>query len=332
MKVAVFSTKAYDRQHLNAANQAAGSPHEWVFLEPRLTAETARLADGCGAVCAFVNDDLGRPVLEKLAGVGVRFIALRSAGFNHVDLPAAEALGLTVARVPAYSPHGVAEHAVALMLALNRHLHRAYHRIRDGDFRLDGLAGFEMKGKTAGVVGTGQIGAACCGILRGFGMKVLAFDVNPSDELKASGIEYVGLDRLLAESHVVSLHVPLMPATQHLINAQAIGQMRDGVMLINTSRGGLIDTKALIAGLKNKKLGSVGLDVYEEEEALFFEDRSEVAIDDDTFARLLTFPNVLITGHQAFLTEEALDAIAETTVGNLTALADGGDCENVVRP
>jgi D-lactate dehydrogenase len=225
----------------------------------------------------------------------------------------------------------VAEHAVGLMLCLNRNLHRAYNRVRDGDFRLTGLLGFEMHGKTAGIVGTGLIGASCCRILLGMGLRVLAYDTRPSDELRKAGVEYVALDRLLAESHVISLHVPLVPATRHLVDAKAIEAMRPGVMLINTSRGGLVDTAAVIDGLKSGKIGSLGLDVYEEEEALFFEDHTDAAIEDDTFARLLTFPNVLITGHQAFFTVEALDKIASTTIVNLSALEAGGEDDNEVR-
>jgi D-lactate dehydrogenase len=225
----------------------------------------------------------------------------------------------------------VAEHAVGLMLCLNRNLHRAYNRVRDGDFRLTGLLGFEMHGKTAGIVGTGLIGASCCRILLGMGLRVLACDTRPSDELRKAGVEYVALDRLLAESHVISLHVPLVPATRHLVDAKAIEAMRPGVMLINTSRGGLVDTAAVIGGLKSGKIGSLGLDVYEEEEALFFEDHTDAAIEDDTFARLLTFPNVLITGHQAFFTVEALDKIASTTIVNLSALEAGGEVDNEVR-
>ncbi len=330
MKVSVFSAKSYDRRFLDGANDAAGSPHVLSFHEPRLSAETAVLAKGRKAVCAFVNDDLGADTLAALAEVGVRFVALRCAGFNNVDLDAAQQHDIRVARVPSYAPAGVAEHAVALMMALNRHLPRAYNRVRENNFALAGLLGFEMKGKTAGVIGTGQIGAAACRILLGFGMKVLAFDTTPSDELVAAGVTYRDLDDVLAASDVVTLHLPLVEQTHHLIDERALGRMKSGVMLINTSRGGLIDTKAAIAALKRGHLGSLGLDVYEEEDGLFFEDRSGAMMGDDVFARLLTFPNVLITGHQAFFTEEALTNIAETTIDNLTQFDEHGTCDKAV--
>ncbi|MEM1011088.1 MAG: 2-hydroxyacid dehydrogenase [Planctomycetota bacterium] len=327
MKVSVFNTKPYDRQFLGRAN---GDRHELLFLDPRLMPETAPLADGSEAVCAFVNDDLGRATIERLAEGGVKFVAMRCAGFNNVDLDAAKQHGIRVARVPAYAPAGVAEHAVALMLGLNRRLYRAYNRVREGNFALGGLLGFEMHGKTAGVVGTGKIGAACARILLGFGMKVLAFDTQPSDELTKAGVEYVELDDLLRNSDVITLHVPLMEQTHHMIDRRALGLVRKGVMLINTSRGGLIDTDAAIAGLKDGTLGSLGLDVYEEEDGLFFEDHSSAIMGDDTFARLLTFPNVLITGHQAFFTEEAMTNIAGTTIDNLNAFATDGRSDNEV--
>ncbi|MEM6312762.1 MAG: 2-hydroxyacid dehydrogenase [Planctomycetota bacterium] len=324
MRCTVFSSKRYDRQFL----ESASGDHAFTFLEPRLTLDTAALAEGRPAACLFVNDDASADVVAKLAEVGVTFLVLRSAGFNNVDLDACREHGIRVARVPAYAPAGVAEHAVGLMLALNRHLHKAYHRVREGNFALDGLLGFEMHGKTAGVVGTGLIGAACCRILCGFGMRVLAHDPNPDDTLD---VEYVDLDTLLGQSDVVSLHAPLLPATRHMINADALATMKDGAMLINTSRGALVDTPAVIDALKTKKLGALGLDVYEEEDGLFFDDHSADILDDDTFARLLTFPNVLITGHQAFFTREALDQIARTTVANLDAFEAGGECKNEVR-
>ncbi len=268
--------------------------------------------------------------MTKLSQGGVKYVALRCAGFNNVDLDAAKEFGIRVARVPAYSPAGVAEHAVALMLGLNRRLFKAYNRVREGNFALDGLMGFQMHGKTAGVAGTGKIGEACCRILLGFGMKVLAFDRQPNDELRVAGVEYVDLDRLFAESDVLSLHLPLVSDTHHLINGQSISKLKKGVMLVNTSRGGLIDTNAVINGLKSGAVGSLALDVYEEEDGLFFEDRSGDVMGDDTFARLLTFPNVLITGHQAFFTEEAMANIARTTIDNLTAFADSGQSDNEV--
>ncbi|MEX0657568.1 MAG: 2-hydroxyacid dehydrogenase [Egibacteraceae bacterium] len=324
MKVGVFSTKAYDRQYLDRANGDHG--HDLVFLEPRLTVETAPLASGFDAVCAFVNDDLGAEVLAALAEQSVRLVALRSAGFNHVDLARAAELGITVARVPAYSPHAVAEHTVALILTLNRKIHRAHARVREGNFSLVGLLGFDLCGKTVGIVGTGAIGRVFARIMAGFGCRLLAFDPSPSDECLAVGVQYVPQPQLLAEADIVSLHCPLTPETHHLIDADALGLMRDGAMLINTSRGALVDTGAVVDGLKSGKLGALGLDVYEEEEALFFQDLSDRVITDDVFARLQTFPNVVITGHQAFFTAEALAHIAETTLGNISAFerGDGG--------
>ncbi len=320
MKIAVFSSKPYDERYLREANADHG--HELTFLEPRLTAATAALANGHDAVCPFVNDVLDDAAVRSLGDLGVRLIALRSAGFNHVDLAAARAAGITVARVPAYSPHAVAEHALALLLALNRRIHRAHARVREGNFALDGLLGFDLHGKTVGVIGTGQIGAVFARIVHGLGCRVLALDPYPNPELDNIA-EYVGQDRLLAESHVVSLHCPLTPDTYHLIDAAAIARMKPGVTLINTSRGQLVDTRAVIEGLKEGRIGLLGLDVYEEEADLFFEDLSNRVIQDDVFSRLLTFPNVLITGHQGFFTEEALHAIAETTLGNATAFERG---------
>lgn len=327
MRVAVFSAKGYDREFLG---RAAAGHHEPTFLEARLGPETAALAHGFDAVCAFVNDDLSAPVLTALAGGGTRFVVLRSAGFNHVDLHAADRLGLVVARVPAYSPNAVAEHTVALILALDRKLHRAYARVREGNFALDGLLGFDLCEQTAGVVGTGQIGKLVARILRGFGCEVLAFDPRPDPEVEAFGARYVPLDELLRRSGIVTLHCPLTPGTRHLIDSAAIATMKPGVMLVNTSRGALVDTRAVIEALKRGQVGHLGLDVYEEEAELFFEDRSNATVQDDVFARLLTFPNVLVTGHQAFFTREALQRIASTTVLNLTELEQTGRCQNAV--
>lgn len=321
MRVAVFSTKTYDRTFLEAANTMHG--HELVFFEPRLTPETSVLAATFPAVCVFVNDQLDAPVLSTLARQGGRVIALRCAGFNHVDLATAQALGLIVVRVPAYSPAAVAEHTVGLMLTLNRKIHRAYNRVREGNFSLEGLLGFTLSGCTVGIVGTGQIGTLVAHILRGFGCQLLAHDPFPNPDCEALGVRYVPLPELFAASDIVTLHCPLTPETHHLIDAQALHQMKPGVMLINTGRGALIDTRAVIVALKSKKLGYLGVDVYEEEADLFFEDLSEEVIQDDVFARLLTFPNVLITGHQGFFTAEALQNIAETTLANLTAFARG---------
>ena len=325
MDVAVFSTKPYDRTFLDAA--AAGR-HALTYLEPRLTEDTAVLARGADAVCAFVNDVLDVAVLAQLSGLGVRIVALRCAGFNNVDLAAARRHAIAIARVPAYSPEAVAEHTVAMMLSLNRHLHRAYARVREGNFALDGLLGFNMHGRSVGVVGTGRIGVAVARILIGFGCRVFAHDPAPDPACEALGIRYLPLGELLAASDIVTLHCPLTPATRHLIDAAAIARMRPGVMLINTSRGAIVDTPAVIAGLKRGAIGHLGLDVYEEEADLFFEDLSDQLLRDDVFARLLTFPNVLVTGHQGFFTREALEAIAATTVANLDTFAASGRAEH----
>ena len=321
MRIAVFSTKPYDREALDRANQRYG--HDLVYFEPRLTRDTAGLARGFEAVCPFVNDELSAPVLRTLAEGGLRLLTLRSAGFNHVDLQAAAAHGVVVARVPAYSPHAVAEHAVGLILTLDRRLHRAYARVREGNFALEGLLGFDLHGKTVGVVGTGRIGTVFCRIMAGFGCRVLAHDPYPTDEARRAGAEYVELDELFGACDVVALHLPLTPETHHLVDAAALDRMKRGVMLINTSRGGLVDTRAVIDGLKSGRIGALGLDVYEEEADLFFEDLSGTVIQDDVFARLLTFPNVLITAHQGFFTREALDSIAGTTLENATAFQTG---------
>lgn len=331
MKTVVFSTKPYDRKFLEAA-AAAGFNHELRFLEPRLTLETVELAQGFEAVCVFVNDLLDAPVLQALARQNTRVIALRCAGFNNVDLATAGKLGIRVVRVPAYSPYAVAEHTACLVLALNRNIHRAYSRVREGNFSLNGLLGFDLRGRTVGVIGTGEIGTVFATIMRGFGCRVLGYDKFPSQKCKALGVEYVDLPTLFAESDIISLHCPLTPETHHLIDAESIATMKKGVMIINTSRGAVIDTRAVIAGLKSGKIGHLGLDVYEEEADVFFEDLSNVVIPDDTLSRLLTFPNVLITGHQAFFTREALGCIAETTLQNLADLEKDGTCANEVKP
>ncbi len=321
MKTAVFSTKSYDRQFLSDANRETG--HDLVFLEARLTDQTCMLADGVPAVCVFVNDELDARVLLALSRRGTRLIALRCSGFNNVDLVSAGELGLTVTRVPAYSPRAVAEHTVALILALGRKLHKAYNRVREGNFTLDGLLGMELSGRTAGVIGTGKIGALVGQILVGFGCRLLAYDVAPNKELEAIGAHYVSLGDLFAQSDVITLHCPLVPDTFHLINDEALAKMKQGVVLINTSRGKLVDTEAVVRGLKSGKIGSLGLDVYEEEADLFFEDLSNRVIQDDVFSRMLTFPNVIITGHQAFFTQSAMRAIAEETLANITAFERG---------
>jgi len=320
MRVAVFSAKKYDQRFFDVAN---GGRHELVYLEPKLDQTTAALADGFDAVCAFVNDHLDRAVLERIAAGGARIVALRSAGFNHVDLEAAAELDLVVARVPAYSPTSVAEHTVALILGLNRKIHRSHSRVREGNFSLDGLLGFDLGKRTVGIVGTGGIGVEVARILVGFGCRLLGSDPTENPAAIALGVEYVPVERLLAESDIITLHAPLTPATHHLVDAAAIELMKEGVMVINTSRGALVDTVAAIDGLKSGRIGYLGLDVYEEEGDLFFEDLSDVVIQDDVFSRLLTFPNVLVTGHQAFFTEEALTAIAATTIGNLSAFEEG---------
>jgi D-lactate dehydrogenase len=321
MRVAVFSTKPYDERFLTTA--AEGTDHQLDFFEARLDRTTASLADDYDVVCAFVNDDLGAATLLRLARTGPKLIALRSAGFNHVDLEAAKSLGLPVVRVPAYSPDSVAEHTVALMLALNRKIHRAHARVREGNLSLDGLLGFDLGNRTVGIVGTGKIGVAVARLLSGFGCRLLGYDVNENPEALDLGMEYVALKNLWEQADVISLHAPLTPETHHIVDASAIASMRDGVMLINTSRGALVDTGAAIESLKSGKNGYLGLDVYEEEGDLFFEDLSDTVIQDDTFSRLLTFPNVLITGHQAFFTTEALEAIAHDTISNITAFAAG---------
>jgi D-lactate dehydrogenase len=322
MRIAVFSTRSYDREFLARANLVGR--HRLDFHEARLDVDSAALASGADAVCAFVNDRLDAEVLRQLHAGGVRLVALRSAGFNHVDLAAAAALGIAVGRVPEYSPHAVAEHTAALLLALNRRIHRAYNRVREGNFALAGLLGFDLHGRTVGIVGTGKIGSCFARIMAGFGCQLLGVAPRPNPDCLALGMRYVELPELLAASDVVSLHCPLTPQTHHLIDADALARMKRGAMLLNTSRGAIVDTGALIAALKARTLGSLGLDVYEEEADLFFRDLSGEVIDDDVFARLLTFPNVLITGHQGFFTEEAMTAIATTTLANIDAFEDHG--------
>lgn len=324
----VFSAKDYERPSLTVADTG---DVRVVLLDVRLSPDTVDLATGAAAVSVFVNDDVSRHVVARLAAGGTRCIALRCAGFNNVDLVAAEEFGLTVVHVPAYSPNAVAEHTLAMILALNRNIHRAYGRVRDGNFSLDGLVGFDVAGKTAGVVGTGRIGSIVARLLWHLRCRVLAVDIVEDEHLLELGVEYTTTDRLLAESELISLNCPLTDETYHLIDGAAIDTMRDGVMLVNTGRGALIDTTAVVHGLKSGRIGSLALDVYEEEAGLFFEDRSTEIIDDDVFARLLTFPNVLITAHQAFLTVEALDSIAETTLANVRAVLRGDDCPNTVR-
>jgi D-lactate dehydrogenase len=328
MRVAVYSTRPYDREFLTRAN-AAGR-HDLVFLEARLDATTTAAADGARAVCVFVNDRVDAPVLRVLHANGVRLVVLRCAGFNHVDLAAAAAIGVAVGRVPEYSPHAVAEHTAALVLTLNRKIHRAHARVREGNFALEGLLGFDLHGRTVGVVGTGRIGTCFARIMSGFGCRVLATAPRVEPQCEALGVRYVELGELLAHSDIVSLHCPLTPQTRHLIDAGALATMKRGAMLINTSRGAVVDTRAVIRALKSGHLGSLGLDVYEEEGDLFFRDLSDEVIHDDVFARLLTFPNVVVTGHQAFFTDDALSAIAQTTLDNLDAFEAEGRARHAV--
>ncbi|WP_312837190.1 2-hydroxyacid dehydrogenase [Pantoea sp.] len=328
MKIAVYSTKHYDQKYLKQVNEAYG--FELLFFDFLLTEATAKTAQGCEAVCIFVNDDGSAAVLKELAAHGVKYVALRCAGFNNVDLKAAAALGIEVVRVPAYSPEAVAEHAVGLMLTLNRRIHRAYQRTRDANFSLEGLTGFNMHNRTAGVIGTGKIGVATMRILKGFGMRLLAYDPYPNPQALSIGAEYVDINTLYNQADVITLHCPLTPDNHHLLNAGAFNQMKDGVMIINTSRGGLIDSQAAIEALKQQKIGSLGMDVYENERDLFFEDKSNDVIQDDVFRRLSACHNVLFTGHQAFLTAEALTAISETTLSNINQLAKSEPCPNQV--
>jgi D-lactate dehydrogenase len=329
MRVAMFSAKPYDQVSFDDANLVRS--HVIDAFDSPLRSRTVSLATGADAVCIFVNDQADAEVLESLAGLGVRHVALRCAGFNNVDLEAANRLGLTVVRVPAYSPNAVAEHTIALILALNRRVYKAYNRVREGNFALDGLVGFDLAGKTAGVIGTGRIGALVARLLWHFRCRVICVDPFENPHVTELGMRYVAIEELWAESDLISLNCPLSPETHHLVSASAIDCMKPGVMLVNTGRGALIDTVAVIAGLKTGRIGSLALDVYEEEAELFFEDRSSEVITDDVFARLLTFPNVLITAHQAFLTREALAAIAHTTLANLTDLEAGRACSNEVQ-
>ena len=321
MKIAVFSTKPYDEKYLTQAN--FDNRHNFKFFETSLNEHTVKLAEDYPVVCVFVNDQLDSHVLLTLFSGGTRMVALRCAGFNNVDLSAAEQLGMTVARVPAYSPNSISEYTVGLILTLSRNLHRSFNRTREGNFSLNGLIGFDIAGKTIGVIGTGKIGALTAKTLRGFDCRVIASDVYQNEQLLQLGIEYVSREQLFRESDIISLHCPLLPDTQHLVNAETIAMMRDGVMIVNTSRGGLIDTEAAIAGLKSKKIGSMAIDVYEEEGGIFYEDRSGEVLQDDTLARLLTFPNVVLTSHEAFFTGEALSEIARQTIENITAWERG---------
>jgi D-lactate dehydrogenase len=329
MKIAFFSTKPYDRKYFDLANQKYG--HEITYFETRLTRQTLKLAEGYECACAFVNDQLDASTLIALAAQGTRLIALRCAGFNNVDVNSAKELGISVVRVPAYSPYAVAEHTVGLMLALNRKVYWAHSRVREGNFSLDGLLGFDMRGRTAGIIGTGKIGECVIRILNGFGCRIIAHDNYKNPACEELGVEYVSMEELFAQSDIVSLHCPLFKETYHLINNESIARMKKGVMIINTSRGALIDSRAAIEGLKSEKIGYLGIDVYEEEGDIFFEDKTFEILTDDVFARLTTFPNVVITGHQAYFTREAVSAIAETTLENITAYESGAELVNAVK-
>ena len=331
MQIAVFSARPYDRRFLEEANarDAAGQGFDFVYYDAALDAHTAVLARDCGAVCVFVNDRLDAPVLHALHGLGVRAVLLRCAGFNNVDLATATQLGLFVARVPAYSPEAVAEHTLALVMTLNRQTHRAFNRVREGNFLLDGLLGRTLHGRTVGIVGTGRIGLATARIFKGLGCTVLGHDPYPSSAFAALG-ESVTLDELLFRADIVSLHCPLTVDTQHLLDDAALARMKPGAMLVNTSRGGLVDTHAVIRALKSRHLGHLAIDVYEQESALFFQDLSGEIIDDDAFQRLMTFPNVLVTGHQGFFTVEALQEISAITLSNLGDFAAGRACANAL--
>ena len=328
MKIAVFSTKSYDQEYFE--NYSIDSQYTFSFFETALNKDTASLTNGFDAVCIFVNDSVYKNTIEILSKNGVRLIALRCAGFNNVDIEAAKINNIKVVRVPAYSPEAVAEHAVALILTLNRKTHKAYNRVREGNFSLKNLIGFNLYGKTIGVIGTGQIGATFCRIIKGFGCKIIAFDVSKSDELVQQGVEYLSLDEVFQESDILSLHCPLNASTKHIVNEKSIALMKDGVMIINTSRGALINTADVITGLTSKKIGYLGIDVYEQEEKLFFEDLSESIIEDDLILKLISFPNVLITSHQAYFTKEAMDEITTTTLQNIEAFDKNLELKNEV--
>ncbi len=324
MRVAVFSTKSYDKEYLSTVP----SNHEFVFYETQLNEQTVNLVHGFDSVCLFVNDRCNAEIVSHLKTCGVKYIALRCAGFNNVDVEAACRAGIRVVRVPAYSPEAVAEHAVALIMTLNRKTHKAYLRVKENNFSLERLTGFNIHGKTVGVVGTGNIGRAFCRIMKGFGANLIAYDPYQNGEMVKLGVQYVNMDELLKSSDIISLHCPLTKETQHLINWESFALMKNGVMLINTSRGGLVNTQDAILALKRGKLGYLGIDVYEQEEHLFYNDLSENIIADDTITRLMSFPNVIMTSHQGFFTKEALTQIAQTTVMNLDALERMEECEN----
>jgi D-lactate dehydrogenase len=328
MKTAVYSTRRYDQTLLTAAN--TGNRHELRFLQDRLTLATVALAKGCEAVCVFVNDTVDAAVLAALAAQGTKLVATRSTGFNHIDAVAADKLGIAVVRVTDYSPYSVAEFAVGLLLAVNRKIARASTRTRDGNFELDGLMGFDLHGKTVGVVGTGKIGLIFAQIMRGFGCTVVGHDPYPTPAFEALGGRYLPIAELLACCDVVSLHCPLTEANRHIVNAAALAEVKRGCILVNTSRGGLVDTEAAVQALKTGQLGGLALDVYEQEASLFFQDLSSTIITDDVIQRLVSFPNVIVTGHQAFFTQEAIGQIMATTIKSISAFEDGAPLSNRV--
>ena len=328
MKVTFFSTKSYDKEYFDRLNK---EKYQLTYYEASLNAKTAALAKESDVVCLFVNDKADKEVIGQLAVNGIKLIALRCAGFNNVDLEVARQNNITVVRVPAYSPEAVAEHAVALILTLNRKTHKAYNRIRESNFSLERLTGFTIHGKTIGVIGTGKIGQAFIRIMLGFGCRIIAYDKFPNEEMIKAGVQYLSLDELLQQSDIISLHCPLLPETHHLINKEAFAKMKKGSMLINTSRGAVIDTMDAIGALKSGQLGYLGIDVYEQEEKLFFRDLSDTIVPDDIIARLMTFPNVLITSHQGFFTKEALEQIAMVTLKNISDFEKGLPLENEVK-
>jgi len=329
MKIAFFSAKSFDRDSFDKFLKKSG--HEITYFEAKLDKHTFYLAEGHEVICTFVNDKIDAVILKKLDHLGIKLIALRCAGYNQIDLDAADKQGIEVVRVPAYSPEAVAEHAFALILTLSRKTHKAYNRVRENNFSLEGLTGFNIHGKTIGVIGTGAIGRAFCRIAKGFGCEVLAFDISENEEMKKLGVQYLSLEKVLSKSQIISLHCPLTPDTHHMINAESIELMQKGVALINTSRGALIETKAVIKALKKGKIGILGIDVYEQEEHIFFKNLSEEIMQDEQISRLMTFPNVLITGHQAFLTKEALEQISKITLANISAFEKGADLVNQVK-
>jgi D-lactate dehydrogenase len=329
MKIAIFSARQYDREFMNAANAEAG--HQLLFFEAGLTPETAPLAAGQEVACIFGNDKADAAVLKTLAAGGTRLVALRATGFDNVDLPAAANCGLKVVRVVTYSPYSVAEHAVALLLAINRKIPRAYNRTRDSNFSLEGLMGFDLHGKTVAVIGVGKIGRTFARIMGGFGCHVLGYDTHPTPEFEALGGRYVQPDEIFATADIISLHCPLTPENRHIVNANTLSRLKHGALLINTSRGGLVDTEAAVVALKSGQLGGLGLDVYEREAGLFYRDLSSTVITDDVFERLLSFSNVIVTGHQAFFTREAMTTICQTTIASVNEFAAGNALSNEVR-